>query len=113
MRSEKTRLNTVPAALLVVQRPERHEGRRSGSQRGAVIVDHESIALADIPSNWIDQAKQTLHIAYGHTSHGSQLTTGMTGLVAFRGRSIRTIAAGPAGLSTCATSTATSAGSAC
>jgi hypothetical protein len=51
----------------------------------AVVVDHESIALADIPSTWIDQAKQTLHIAYGHTSHGSQLTTGMTGLVTFRG----------------------------
>ncbi|MCK7468681.1 MAG: hypothetical protein MZU91_11580 [Desulfosudis oleivorans] len=51
----------------------------------AVVVDHESIALAEIPSTWIDRAKQTLHIAYGHTSHGSQLTTGMTGLVTFRG----------------------------
>ena len=50
-----------------------------------IVVDHESIALADIPSNWIDQAKQTLHIAYGHTSHGSQLTTGMAGLVTFAG----------------------------
>ena len=50
-----------------------------------IVVDHESVALADIPSNWIDQAKQTLHIAYGHTSHGSQLTTGMTGLVTFAG----------------------------
>ena len=49
----------------------------------AVVVDHESIALADIPSTWIDQAKQTLHIAYGHTSHGSQITTGMAGLVSF------------------------------
>ncbi|MCK7462034.1 MAG: hypothetical protein MZU84_08240 [Sphingobacterium sp.] len=53
-----------------------------------IVVDHESIALADIPSTWIDQAKQTLHIAYGHTSHGSQLTTGMTGLVAFAGTAV-------------------------
>ncbi|HEX9933577.1 MAG TPA: hypothetical protein VGB38_00150, partial [bacterium] len=27
----------------------------------------------------------SLHIAYGHTSHGSQLITGMTGLVGFKG----------------------------
>ena len=29
--------------------------------------------------------KQNLHIAYGHTSHGSQLTDGMTGLISFKG----------------------------
>jgi hypothetical protein len=51
----------------------------------AIIVNHASIDLEAIPSNWIAQAKQTLHIAYGHTSHGSQLTTGMAGLVAWRG----------------------------
>jgi len=50
-----------------------------------IVVDHESVALANIPANWIDQAKQTLHIAYGHTSHGSQLTTGMAGLVTYAG----------------------------
>lgn len=32
------------------------------------------------------QAKATLHIAYGYTSHGSQLTSGMTGLVGFANR---------------------------
>ena len=51
----------------------------------AVIVDHTSISLSAIPSTYIDQAKQELHIAYGHTSHGSQLTTGMAGLVTFAG----------------------------
>lgn len=51
----------------------------------AVIVNHTSIDIDDIPSTWIDRAKLTLHIAYGHTSHGSQLTTGMTGLVGFKG----------------------------
>ena len=54
-------------------------------QTDAVIVDHTSIDIDDIPSTWIDRAKQTLHIAYGHTSHGSQLATGMTGLVGFKG----------------------------
>jgi hypothetical protein len=51
----------------------------------AVIVNHASLNLDAIPSTWIDQAKQKLHIAYGHTSHGSQLTTGMAGLVTFKG----------------------------
>jgi len=50
-----------------------------------IIVNHESINLAAIPTNWIDQAKATLHIAYGHTSHGSQITTGMTGLASWQG----------------------------
>ncbi len=51
----------------------------------SMIIDHTAISISDIPSGWIDNAKQLLHIAYGHTSHGSQLTTGMTGLVSFKG----------------------------
>jgi hypothetical protein len=51
----------------------------------AVIVNHASIGLEAIPETWITQAKQTLHIAYGHTSHGSQLATGMAGLVTWQG----------------------------
>jgi PKD repeat protein len=67
----------------------------AGSSRGsrtvtvvgqaAIIVNHASIRLDRIPTPWIDQAKQKLHIAYGHTSHGSQISTGMAGLVAWKG----------------------------
>ncbi len=46
----------------------------------AYVVDHNSTDLGSIPEAAINQAKNTLHIAYGHTSHGSQLITGMTGL---------------------------------
>jgi hypothetical protein len=46
--------------------------------QAATIVDHNHTRLLEIPTTWIQQAKQTLHIAYGHTSHGSQLVTGMT-----------------------------------
>jgi hypothetical protein len=49
------------------------------------VIDHSCIDLSAIPSEWIDAAKTDLHIAYGHTSHGSQMTTGMTGLVVFKG----------------------------
>jgi hypothetical protein len=50
-----------------------------------LIIDHRCTKLSSIPSEWITKAKQNLHIAYGHTSHGSQLTDGMTGLVSFKG----------------------------
>lgn len=48
-----------------------------------VIVDHTSTDITAIPQAAIEAARGSLHIAYGHTSHGSQLTTGMTGLVSF------------------------------
>ena len=50
---------------------------------GPIIADHTSTEITAVPQYWIEEAKQTLHIAYGHTSHGSQLTDGMSGLVAF------------------------------
>lgn len=50
-----------------------------------MIIDHSCIKLSSIPSEYISSAKQSLHIAYGHTSHGSQITTGMDGLVEFKG----------------------------
>ncbi len=51
----------------------------------AIIIDHTSTKLADIPAESINQAKTSLHIAYGHTSHGSQLVDGMTGLYNWKG----------------------------
>jgi hypothetical protein len=50
-----------------------------------MIIDHRCTSLVSIPSEWVTTAKQSLHIAYGHTSHGSQITDGMTGLVTFKG----------------------------
>ncbi len=47
----------------------------------AIIIDHNCSELEPIPESAILNAKQTLHIAYGHTSHGSQLITGMTALI--------------------------------
>ncbi len=48
-----------------------------------IIVNHTGTDLTKIPQTWVQAAKSSLHIAYGHTSHGSQLTTGMDGLVGF------------------------------
>ena len=48
-----------------------------------ILVDHNCRALSQIPAAWIDSAKNKLFIAYGHTSHGSQLTTGMDALESY------------------------------
>ena len=48
-----------------------------------IIVDHRCTDVTKIPQAAIENAKKTLHIGYGHTSHGSQITTGMRGLVGF------------------------------
>ena len=64
---------------------------------GAVTVNHNTIDLTLIPANAIDSARAKLRIAYGHTSHGSQLITGMDGLVSFRGDAYRFSATGANG----------------
>ena len=48
-----------------------------------LIIDHNHTNINAIPQAAIEQAKANLHIVYGHTSHGSQITDGMTGLVEF------------------------------
>jgi len=52
----------------------------SGIQSQGFIIDHNCTNLDDIPDYWIEKAKQDLHIAYNHTSHGSQIITGMDAL---------------------------------
>ena len=47
-----------------------------------LIVDHRSTNIDIIPEKWIEKAKQDFVIAYGHTSHGSQLVSGMSVLAA-------------------------------
>ena len=49
------------------------------------IINHSCTDLSTVPEGWISAAKNDLHVAYGHTSHGSQVTDGMSGLVTFTG----------------------------
>lgn len=48
----------------------------------AIIIDHNCTDISQIPDYWINEAKANLRVGYGHTSHGSQL---VTGIAAFRG----------------------------
>ncbi len=48
---------------------------------GAIVADHQAaLSFDSIPDAYITAAKSNLHIAYGHTSHGSQIITGMDAL---------------------------------
>lgn len=47
---------------------------------GQMIIDHTSTDLGLIPDEAIFEAIAELHIAYAHTSHGSQIPSGMTAL---------------------------------
>jgi len=54
-----------------------------GASEEGRIIGHEQSDLSAVPEEAIVQAKQELHIAYQHTSHGSQLITGMNALARF------------------------------
>ncbi|MBM2817157.1 MAG: type sorting protein [Ignavibacteria bacterium] len=47
------------------------------SQKQAIIIDHNCCNIAKVPDNWIGISKNRFRIAYGHTSHGSQIVTGI------------------------------------
>ncbi|HSG28358.1 MAG TPA: hypothetical protein VLA34_07740 [Candidatus Krumholzibacterium sp.] len=51
----------------------------------SMIIDHTCCDISAVPRTAIQDAIDRLVIAYGHTSHGSQLVTGMDGLAAFLG----------------------------
>ncbi len=42
-----------------------------------LVIDHTCTDLSRVPEGFIESAKLQLRIGYGHTSHGSQIVTGM------------------------------------
>jgi hypothetical protein len=62
-------------------------GGAAAQERGPlaspIIINHKCTSLPKVPDYWIKQAKKKLRVGYSHTSHGSQLVTGME---AFRGK---------------------------
>jgi hypothetical protein len=48
-----------------------------------IVIDHTRTNINELSQADIVNAKNDLHIAYGHTSHGSQVTSGMSDLVGF------------------------------
>jgi hypothetical protein len=54
-------------------------------QAQPIIIDHTCTDINRIPQQWIDAARRNLYISYGHTSHGSQLVTGINTIRDFKG----------------------------
>lgn len=47
----------------------------------AIVIDHNCIDISKVPLDWVEKAKQDFVLSYGHTSHGSQIVTGMELLI--------------------------------
>lgn len=50
----------------------------AASSAQEIIIDHNCIDITQIPYSYIEKAQQDFRLAYGHTSHGSQLISGAT-----------------------------------
>lgn len=55
------------------------------SRAQPIIIDHTCTDIGQIPASWIEAAKSGLRISYGHTSHGSQLITGINAISGYMG----------------------------
>jgi hypothetical protein len=51
----------------------------------AIVVNHNHTDLVQVPATWIQKAQADLRIAYQHTSHGSQLVTGLQAIRDYNG----------------------------
>jgi hypothetical protein len=77
--------------------PTSPEGSDNGDDAASMIIDHGCCDIAAVPRSAIQDAIDNLHIAYGHTSHGQQLITGMDSLAGFLGDDLYRWSEGGAG----------------
>lgn len=77
MTKEHTELKTMKSTTAV-------RGTQVPVNSKSIVINHANIQIDKIPLKWIDKAKKELHIAYGHTSHGSQITSGLLALTNFK-----------------------------
>ena len=70
MLDTKTRLGRVILVSALVMIP------ITVSAQSSLIVDHSCADIGQIPDEWLDQARD-LAIHYAHTSHGSQVVSGL------------------------------------
>ncbi len=80
MKTKKIKLGLICLTLLFFS-----YGNESWAYPKSIISNHKCTKLSNISHKWINQAKKSLHIAYGHTSHGSQLVSGMHALIDEKG----------------------------
>ncbi|MGI6085246.1 MAG: hypothetical protein ACOYIF_07335 [Acetivibrionales bacterium] len=79
--------NSLPGGLAMVEK----------DARIPIVADHKCIDINNVPPEWAEKAKKELHIAYGHTSHGSQITYGLLGMTYFKGEAFTYLKGNPEG----------------
>ena len=47
------------------------------SRDAPLVADHTCTDIRQIPDYWLDQVRAQFRVGYGHTSHGSQIVSGM------------------------------------
>ncbi len=62
------------------QSEKQNNNNSSQAGNGSRIIDHRCTDITYIPESAINSAKTALHIAYQHTSHGSQIISGMNAI---------------------------------
>jgi len=67
-------------ALLSCANGSDSSSQNSANQGDRILVNHLTRDIHSIPEASLNAAKDRLHIAYNHTSHGSQLITGMNAI---------------------------------
>jgi len=78
-KKSKTLLKTL-MYLLIILAP--FIFTRSASLTEPIIIGHTCTNISQVPEYWINKAKTEFRISYGHTSHGSQIVSGMEVLMA-------------------------------
>lgn len=73
-------------------------GTGLGGEEAGTILDHRSADLEPLPRSDAKAVRDKLSVVYWHTSHGSQLRTGMDGMDAFFGGQGDYAVGGPGGL---------------
>ncbi len=60
------------------ENPQNQNNNLFAGKTGAIIADHNAAQDFDIiPECWIQEAKKQISVAYQHTSHGSQISSGI------------------------------------
>ena len=84
-KSTKNIRKEEPMTTQNVTTSDKNSATDSKSKQDTRTIDHRHTKLERIPESAIKAAKEKLHIAYGHTSHGSQIRSGMNGLAQWKG----------------------------
>ncbi|OGF21367.1 hypothetical protein A2257_01650 [Candidatus Falkowbacteria bacterium RIFOXYA2_FULL_38_12] len=74
-------LLAILGLILIIKAPDsiaqNNEVKISGQLSSAIVINHSNADISKVPESYVTQAKTNLKVFYIHTSHGSQIISGM------------------------------------